>query len=352
MLAGRTLAAIARDLNDQGLTTSTGKAWTYQRLRDVLIRPRNAGLMSTGRPDRPDYRQGRAEFEIVGKAQWPAIVDEETWRAVHRLLIDPSRRKQDGNATRWLGAGIYTCGKCSGQLRAAPHGGTKSRPHQRRFLYRCTESAHLTISCDRTDEYLGGVVAEMVCDPRVVAAMHPHIDADLAADRARRGVLAARLESFETDYALGSIIGPQLAKATAVVTAELAEVDARLTEGIRRSTASPILGAPDPGAAFLAAPVDVQRAVFRSLLRIEVMPVPYRGATWTSERLRLSPVARREARRWPLSGSSVRSSLQDPSNRQDGEGQDRDALKDLHPRRRFLAPDEVIGRAQGEHGHQ
>jgi hypothetical protein len=47
----------------------------------------------------------------------------------------------------------------------------------------------------------------------------------------------------------------------------------------------------DPGAAFLDAPVDVQRAVLRSVLRVEVGPVPYRGAAWTPDRLTLSPVA-------------------------------------------------------------
>jgi DNA invertase Pin-like site-specific DNA recombinase len=107
VLAGRTLAAVARELNEQGKLTSTGKPWTYARLRDVLIRPRNAGLLSKGRFD-------RGTGEIIGHAQWSAIIDEETWRAVHTLLIDPSRRKQNGNAVRWLGSGIYTCSKCGG----------------------------------------------------------------------------------------------------------------------------------------------------------------------------------------------------------------------------------------------
>lgn len=89
----------------------------------------------------------------------------------------------------------------------------------------------------------------MVGDPRVLAAMNPHFEADLAADRERRAVLAARFESFEHDYALGVITGPQLAKATATVNAALADVDARLAEGVRRSTASPILRAADPGEA-------------------------------------------------------------------------------------------------------
>ena len=55
-----------------------------QRLGDILVRPRNAGLIHTGDP--------RGEFEIIGPAKWPAIVDEDTWRAVHALLTAPSRR--------------------------------------------------------------------------------------------------------------------------------------------------------------------------------------------------------------------------------------------------------------------
>src|SRR5829696_2549635 len=89
VLAGRTLAAVARELNLSGKFTSTGNRWTYARLRDVLTRPRNAGLLSSGRFD-------RGTGEIIGPATWPKIVDEDTWRAVHKLLIDPSRRKQHG----------------------------------------------------------------------------------------------------------------------------------------------------------------------------------------------------------------------------------------------------------------
>jgi site-specific DNA recombinase len=105
--------------------TSTGKPWNYMRLRDVLIRPRNAGKLSKGRYD-------RGTGEIVGKALWPANVDEETWRAVHKLLIDPSRRKRQGNAVRWLGSGIYTCSKCDGSMRCTAIGGHNSQrggPH-------------------------------------------------------------------------------------------------------------------------------------------------------------------------------------------------------------------------------
>jgi hypothetical protein len=111
-----------------------------------------------------------------------------------------------------------------------------------------------------------------------------------AEDREQRVVLGARLESFEADYALGRISGAQLQKSTATVNAELAEIDARLTTALRRSSSSAILRANDPGAAFLAAPLDIQRAVIASVIDVEVLPHPGpRGTRWTSERLQITP---------------------------------------------------------------
>jgi len=286
VLAGRSLAAVARDLSERGLTTSRGKPWTYGRLRDVLVRPRNAGLLATGRAD-------RGEAVIERPAAWPAIMAEETWRAVYALLNDPARRKQQGNLPRWLGSGLYRCGLCGAPLRATAIGATPSRSEvARTYHYRCAASAHLTVHQAKTDAYVRGAVAEMVRDPRVVAAMAPSVeDGRLVADRERRQVLTARLAGFEDDYARGAITGTQLQKATALVTGELAGVDSRLAAGMQRSTASPIVGVADPGAAFLDAPLDVQRAVLAAVLSVEALPAATRGTKWSPQRLRLMPVA-------------------------------------------------------------
>jgi hypothetical protein len=106
-------------------------------------------------------------------------------------------------------------------------------------------------------------------------------DDGLSADRERRTALAARLEAFEVDYAQGSITGQQLAKATATVEAQLAEVDGRLAVGLQRSAALPIASAPDPSRAFLDAPLDVQRAVLRQLLNVEVGSATGPGVAWS-----------------------------------------------------------------------
>ncbi|WP_308799548.1 recombinase family protein [Agromyces silvae] len=291
VLAGRTVNAVARELNERGMKTSTGAKWTQMSLRDVLLRPRNAGLIARG-------AAGHAGFEIGGRAQWPALVDEDTWRALFTKLTDPSRRTNKGSDTKWLGSFIYRCGieGCGAVLRSAAFGGTTSRPnHKRKYHYRCTGSAHLMVLQEPTDDYVRGVVAELVRDPRVIAALSPKAP-DMSAERERRTTLEGRLAGFERDYALGDITGGQLKKATEAVTAEIADIDARLAQAVQHSSASPIAGAADPGAAFLAAPIDVQRAVLATVLRVEVLPRPeaLRGTSWRPDRLRLTPATAAE----------------------------------------------------------
>ncbi|MEU3845492.1 recombinase family protein [Micrococcus terreus] len=163
IMAGRTLASLARELNDAGKLTSTGNPWTYARLKDMLVRPRNAGLAARGTPGRKAGGE-RREFEVIGKAAWRALVDEDDWRTVVSILTDPSRRPQNGNDARWLGSGLYICGKCGGDMRPAPYKDSDKPKAERKHLYRCTASAHLTISTDKTDKFVRAVTAELLND--------------------------------------------------------------------------------------------------------------------------------------------------------------------------------------------
>ena len=61
VLAGRSLAEVTRRLTAAGSTSSTGRPWTPQHLRIVLLSPRFAGLAS---------HRGA----IVGEAVWPPTV--------------------------------------------------------------------------------------------------------------------------------------------------------------------------------------------------------------------------------------------------------------------------------------
>lgn len=282
IIVGRTLAAVARELNEERLTTSTGRPWTYARLRDVLVRPRNAGKLSKGRHGRNE------DYEIIGNAKWPAIVGFEEWSTVYKLLTDPSRRKQNGNSTKWLGSGIYNCGKCGAPMRPAPHGGKRPRTAERKYLYRCSAHAHLTVSARPTDEFVRAVLAELLRDPRIVAAFN-ETGEEANSERYDRLQLVERLKTFKNDYIAGHINGKDYKSARAEVEKQIAEIDDRLVASVQRSASTSVFQATDPGEEFLRAPIDIQRAVLTTVARVEIASSPYRGSRWSEERVLISP---------------------------------------------------------------
>jgi hypothetical protein len=96
---------------------------------------------------------------------------------------------------------------------------------------------------------------------------------------------AADLDRFEKDYEAGLIDGVRLQRLTAKAQADVADLDRRIGEAVGRATGSDVLAALDPGQAFLDAPIDVQRAVLRGLLRVRVEPAAKSGARWSADRV-------------------------------------------------------------------
>jgi site-specific DNA recombinase len=108
VLSGRSLRSICSALAERGILSSQGNRWTFQALRYNLLSARNAGLRE---------HQGR----IVGKAAWPAIVSEDTWRTAVAILAARSRQaRRDGSVPdsgrRHLLTGFLWCGRCGGKL--------------------------------------------------------------------------------------------------------------------------------------------------------------------------------------------------------------------------------------------
>jgi site-specific DNA recombinase len=276
VLAGRTLAAIVREWGAAGVVTTTGRPWTYGALRTALCRPRNAGLVSHGRPDRPG-------LQIVGRALWPAIIPEDVWRATAAVLLDPSRRLQRGNEKRWIGSGLYRCGLCGQTLRAAPYGANGTT---RRYLYRCTASAHLTFAQHEADAFVLGVVRERLARPDLSALLdRPRGDRSDVLHGEKESLLA-RLAAFEADYAAGRVTGAQLANATRTVQVDVDRVDRELVAQVGGGALAGIVAAPDPVAAFGASPLDTQRAILDALMTVTIGPAG-RGQKPGAERVHI-----------------------------------------------------------------
>lgn len=275
LLAGASLAGIARRWNDEGLLSGrprvraqdrgTPSPWRAETVRMVLLNARNAGL-----------REYKGELH---PAKWEPIAPEETWRAATALLKDPSRRVAPPSAKRLL-SGVALCGTCGSRLNA----GTSRRTlkGETYFAYRCRSSlGHVGRRGDLIDEYITDLVVHRLARPDAVALLqtlsqHPQVDAP--ALRAEATALRTKLETVALEFADDDAVTPaQLRVMTRRIRANLTEVENTLVEAGRVNILASLVGAEDVGAVWEELHTDKQRAVIDTLLMIVVYPVG-RGA--------------------------------------------------------------------------
>jgi len=113
LLAGEPVRSIVRDLNERGVTSASGGAWSPQSLRRMLASPRISG-------------QRVHNGEIVAKAVWPAIISEADGAKIRSLLANPERRTNK-SGRRYLLGGLLVCSHCGERLVARPRDTGKRR---------------------------------------------------------------------------------------------------------------------------------------------------------------------------------------------------------------------------------
>jgi site-specific DNA recombinase len=176
-IAGYGLVGIARWINEQGVATVMGKGpWQVSTTRQLLRSARLSGQVE---------RHG----EIVGPAQWPAIVTPEQTHAVRSILDDPSRRQQR-TARRFLLSRMLICSHCH-----SPMTGETKAPAAR---YVCKPAPHRPQACGRIS-----IVSEPV-DALIVEAVLQRLDnshlAKALSDNPHDSVLSAsRIEAKARD---------------------------------------------------------------------------------------------------------------------------------------------------------
>ncbi len=257
-LAGVSLSQIGRRWTAQGLRTSmAGAEWDSRGVRNVLLRPRNAALITH-------------DGQILGSAQWPAIIPEGDFYAMQSILRDPSRSTGDSRQRKYIGAGVYLCGLCGARMRTHANGPNKGSKRG----YVCSASAHLHRIGQPLDDYVSAVVLSRLGQPDAAIVLGT-AGTDVGALQRNRDGLQGRLDELASMFAEGTVDGTQLKRGTAVLRDKLAAADAQLTQARSTSAlADLVLAGDDLERTWQATSADVRGRIIDALMTVTVLKAP------------------------------------------------------------------------------
>ncbi len=183
---GESLSSVARDLNEKGVTTSTGKQWSISQVKRIATNPRYIGRRTRG---------GRGTARVdVGKAVWPPLVDEATWRRANVLLTDPARADRRAPRKFLLSGGLIRC-HCGGAM----VGRTQTERSGKALIYQCRDPRRSPgpgagcgscgVRAERVDEIIVARAIELIEGPDLARAR----DARRAKGNAKLAANVARL---------------------------------------------------------------------------------------------------------------------------------------------------------------
>ncbi|MET7514036.1 recombinase family protein [Streptomyces sp. NPDC005480] len=256
ILSGGSLRSWIQWLADKGLTTPRGNPITHVEGRDMLMRPRNAGIAV--------YKG-----EEVGRGQWEPVVPEEKFRAVVAILKDPSRRTTPGAQPKWLGSMLFLCGRpsCGSGVKVTQSGG-KAYPS-----YRCPTGHGGGRRAEIVEQYVEDVLVERLSRSDAHDLLRPGADdVDVAALQAESEQIRRRMTDLAGMFGSGQIEMTQFTEGTDIARAQLEGVTQQLARAATTDPLVGLVGAPDVRKAWKALELERKRSVLRALVTVTLLP--------------------------------------------------------------------------------
>lgn len=263
LLTGRSLRAIAQELNATGLRPAwrprgddehAGNPWGPTSVRKVLRNVR--------------YAAQRVRDGELYPGKWPEVVTLPTWEAAQRILDDDKRRSVQTNVRRWLGSGLYVCGACAAtcveETMTCTHGSTGKR------VYRCRASAHVSRVAAPIDALVEGVVCERLSRPDAADLLLRRDGVDLEALRDEAQALRSRRMRIAALLGAGAMDDEQFKEANQEVRVLLDKVESQLHDADRAPVLAELIVAGDVRALWETYALDRKRAVVNVLLTVTI----------------------------------------------------------------------------------
>jgi site-specific DNA recombinase len=254
LLSGGSIRSCVQWSNDKGLTTPRGNPMTHQDLREMLMRPRNAGIAV--------YRG-----EEVGPGQWEAIVPQEKFRAVVAILKDPARTTNRGAQPKWIGSLLYLCGRDCGQGVTVTQSGGRQYPS-----YKCPTGHGGGRRAEIVDQYVEDTIVERLSRDDAEDLLLPGPgDVDVAGLQAESEQIRRRMTDLAGLFGAGQL---ELAPFTEGMETARAQLDGVTNQLARAAMVDPLVGlvgAPDVRKAWKALLLEQKRNVLRAALTVTLV---------------------------------------------------------------------------------
>jgi DNA invertase Pin-like site-specific DNA recombinase len=234
ILAGESLSAVARKWSEAGLQSprskaAEAKAWTLRGVKKVLTSPRYVG-------------QSTYLGEVMGKAQWPPILDPDVHYGVVAILNNPERfsgGRRTGRVPGTLLTGIGLCGYegCTGTVAARGYRGVP--------VYGCKDTHTRTPRSIADDRASKATLARLMFPDflgQILSSQNAHDGASSAGLQAEADELRKRLDGLAMAYAEGAISLSQMTAGSGALQKKLEAIDAELVSSAGIPPLDPVKG--------------------------------------------------------------------------------------------------------------
>jgi DNA invertase Pin-like site-specific DNA recombinase len=254
ILEGTSVTSIAAEWNARGIKGTSGGPWDAGRLKRVLLRPRNAGLVVHNGVEK-------------GTAQWDPVMPLEVFRALE-VKLNGRRKPGHPSARVWQGSGLYRCGVCDKPV--GVHGGTGGH---HRTSYTCP--GHVARQAVKVDKHVSAIVTaylgRLEAAAALAAATVPRGE-DVTLLRAQITAIEGRRKRVAERYVDGTADDDELDASVARAREEIAALEKRIAEAGRVNPLTSVAGDQRIGEKWPGYPVSRRQAIIRELLVVRIHP--------------------------------------------------------------------------------
>lgn len=300
IIAGKTLREAVREIFDaRGLSSTSGRPMTAPTLRDILLNPRVRGL-STFNPTDPQtgYRLVKNR-QVIGRGNWPAIVDEATGEKLDAILHDPARKTSHAGTTpRYYLASVLTC-TCGDPMYARSR---KMKDGSSRRFYTCKRlvpgQQHVSIGA-KVDALIEAVILKRMQQPDAMETLQRALapENDDTADQLQklvgeRNALLARREQIEEAVITADADVAAFTRVSKKIGEQLTALDKKMHDLANSRAVDPLAAeladGPDFGKWWDSASVEDKRRLTRLLMEIHILPGKHGAKQFDPHRVQIA----------------------------------------------------------------